>query len=655
MSIDLQNSLNDIKGRISALKVTNQVLSDVDKVKKEIKDNLEKQEQKVITEIDKLQQEKKRFKRQIKSQLQDLFELFTLTAGGGIGGNIGAGVGGIGSSNYVKIKFTKILNRIRPVIQRIARESMINCVACSVEQTFNAGDVIYINLLSIDLNGTIKNYNPNVEEGQILYESKPAVNGVFPFSMNREIWNRTQNPGQSFSDSNSNIPFLGKSGQPLFDMEYTKTNEFGETGDFLKITLPNRVNNLNNVITFLNDYYSSINIVDVNAIYTQLMDLLTGAISFNASLGYGDVTAKNEIALLIQRILGLCYDARNEIDVSGVSKIPELDGVDDSFFEFSDIDQRIIEQKTNDTLNGVVEFEDCDNVKLPLNPKTIIKALNEITFVDGDNDIGSLDRLTGNLSNILTNNPEWKLRYPNAINLENKINTDFILNLPLSICMSILSPKVLLPVFIMLKALGNNISDLIQDFTDFIRKFFNCLSKLISKIGALFIKEMFEMIKRDLLALLSSMVREVRKEKVAKKYILIAKLIAILAVLVKGFIDWRKCKSVLDEIIAILNIIMLNRNSDLGISPLLLAAASGLPGYSQTRALANIVEEYEKAGIPTGPLPDGTPNVNLRAIKSMLDGEQKERLNQRGAALIPPLAVAGIGTLPTTITLLPDV
>jgi hypothetical protein len=77
----------------------------------------------------------------------------------------------------------------------------------------------------------------------------------------------------------------------------------------------------------------------------------------------------------MQRILGLCFDNRREIDVSGVAKIAELDGVDDGFFELTEVDLRNIEVKIANVQNGVMEFEDFNNVKLPLDYEVLFYQL----------------------------------------------------------------------------------------------------------------------------------------------------------------------------------------------------------------------------------------------------------------------------------------
>jgi hypothetical protein len=645
MSVDLQNTLNDIKSRISALKTTNEVLSDFENARKEVKDNLEQVEKNVIDAVDQVKDMKNRAKREVKNQLEALLEIFFSSSGNGNE-----------STNYLKSSFVRTLNRVEPVLKQLVSELMIDCAGCSEEQQYDPNKKIYIKLSSIDLSKQLLNYKPDIDDGKLLYEPKIAVNGEFPYSMNRELWNRIQKEDQFFSSENNNTFFLGKSGQELFDMKYVKQNEYGETGDFLEIQLKNRANNLNNISTFLSDYYSSINVIDFNAVYTRLIDLIFGSFSMKTNVGYDELVVQGKLSLIIQRILGLCYDSKNEIDVSGISKLSELDNIDESFFQFTNIDLRKINQACNNIKNGVVEFEDCENVKLPVDPDQTLNILQEITFVLGkDANTNEIDKLVDKLTNASKNNSEWRKRFPNQFDLELEIDKDFLKRLPLAIVLSLFSPKVLLGIFIMLKSMGNEIVDLIESATDFIKKFIKCLSKLISKIQAIFIEQLFNLLKRDLLNLISKMVTEISKQKIAKKYILITKLVAILALLVKAAIDWRQCKSVLDEILAILNLIMLSGRS--GISPLLLAAADFLPGYSAVRALSNVVEEYQKSGLPTGTGPDGRPNLNFRGIKSFLDGEELERLNQKGGAFIPPIAVPPWGSTisPFTISLIPSI
>ena len=93
------------------------------------------------------------------------------------------------------------------------------------------------------------------------------------------------------------------------------------------------------------DYYKTIKIVDFHNIMASIMNSLSGAISIQANVGLVQAGDATKFELILQRILGLCFDSKKEIDVSGVAKVAELDGVDDSFFEFTEIDLRNIDDK----------------------------------------------------------------------------------------------------------------------------------------------------------------------------------------------------------------------------------------------------------------------------------------------------------------------
>jgi len=70
---------------------------------------------------------------------------------------------------------------------------------------------------------------------------------------------------------------------------------------------------------------------------------------------------------------------------------------------------------------------------------------------------------------------------------------------------------------------------------------------------------------------------------------------------------------------------------------------------SETRVLAGVIEELEKAGIPTVDLPDGSPNLMVKNHSSGISGMMKEmQENGKVEIFIPPLAISPAGvTLPS--------
>jgi hypothetical protein len=371
------------------------------------------------------------------------------------------------------------------------------------------------------------------------------------------------------------------------------------------------------------------------------MDLMTGAFSFQMNIGIGEIDVKNKFALLLQRILGLCFDSKKEIDVTGNSKIAELDGVDESFFEFTDIDLRFIDEQITNIKHGVVEFEDCGNVKLPVDTRGILDDLLKFNKATSQKEI---EDLADQLTDTLTEDDRWKLLVPNSVDIKLSVDLSFILNLPKAIMMAILSPKVLLPILIMLKAIGQGIGDLVENLLDFMKYFAKLVIGIMSKVGGLFIQELFEIIKKDIQVLINQIIEDISKEAALKKYAIILRLIQLILIIIKFIDDWRKCKSVVDEILQLLQL----AGTGFKLPGFLVAASELLGGFSASRAGINIIEEMEKMGLPTGAMPDGSPNLMLISMLGSVRASQKEE-NENGKVqvYIKPLTALPSGfTLP---------
>ena len=91
---------------------------------------------------------------------------------------------------------------------------------------------------------------------------------------------------------------------------------------------------------------------------------------------------------------------------------------------------------------------------------------------------------------------------------------------------------------------------------------------------------------------------------------------------------------------------MAEKGGDLPL-PLLLSAKL-LDGYSPTRSFLNTVQNLQEIGVPTGPMPDGSPNKFLASIKAMIDGNAQEiEENGKVAIGIGPLTITPAGvTIP---------
>ncbi len=620
---DINDGYKSISNKITTNKKYKKLKEDVDKLKKKAGSTLEESAKKTSTTLTEATNLKKKYQKNLKTQLDNLLELKFLSTGSGNS-----------TKQYLKKTFIKAIKEIQPKIIELLNQEVIKAVGCSQDQTFNQ-QTFYIKVKSIDLSNLLKD-DPTSDTGKLLYEQENIQFFNYPFSMNRELYDLIQNVNIPFSTT-AGSSYKGKSGQELFDITYVESyvdiNSQTIQGNFYKIDLKNRTNSVNKITEFLKDYYSTIKILDFKSFFGNLMNLICGAISIKRGDGKLDLAGLQKVMLILQRILGLCFDKTKEIDVTGGAKLSEGDSIDESFFEFTEIDLRVIDQVVSDIKLGVVEFEECDTVKLPVNTDDILTAINNLKFV-GDNNNNAIDDAS-NLTDVLTKNPGW---FPLEIN----VDLSFLKEFPKAMLITILSPKVLLPLFIALKSLGDDVDNRIDSFLDFMKNFKSFIIDLTSKISSLFIKILVDIIKKDIKNLVSSIISDISNEKLRLRLEVIKALTEIVTTILNLVKDFRECKSIIDELLSLLKLAS-NGFGNKVPYPLLLSSEL-LDGYSSTRAMLNVIEEFEKLGLPTGPMPDGSPNLMLASIKGMMDGMDKEEAqNGNYGIAIKPTAVLPIG------------
>ena len=349
--------------------------------------------------------------------------------------------------------------------------------------------------------------------------------------------------------------------------------------------------------------------------------------------------------LILKRIMGICSDPNAKIDVAGTAKLSDVDTIDDSFFEPTNMEESISFKKANYTKNGVITFEDCDNVELPLNLKSELFSQDDL--INQPTNIKKIDSLNKYVDDI-SNDPNWK-----KFNLQ--IKADFqksiITKLPIIILKTILSPKVMFGFLIMIKSikgeLANEIDDKYDTIKDFMKTFKKFVVDFIREVTAIYVKKLFEIVKKNIKLLVESILLEIVKETKVKQLQMYSTIVYILMSVGQTITDYQNCKSVIDEILKLLNLGLTKLN--LGLPPFILASASLLGGVSDTRSVSNVLENLQGLGLPTGAAPDGTPNLMNQAIASIVKGMNKEVAeNGKTEVFIPPLTITPAGvTLPS--------
>lgn len=649
--LDLKDSYQKAQNEINAVKTYIALKDQYKDAARSVGNSFEEASSKLAESINGFSERSKTIKQNVKSQFEELLDINKITGGYG------------NSSKYIKKLLIIALKNIKPKILEILVEETINITGCdqnkqigSSQAVLNpppvpfptppisvgyAGQVIYMNVESVDI-GKLLKIDPNSKVGEILYEPKPLQIQSNPFSMNRELHDLIQT-GEAYS-ATYNKQYIGSSGQPLFDIQYVteKTeNNFTEYGHFFKITIINRIG-IEGLQGFIRDYYSTIEPYEFQSVISRIFDSMLNCIKIEANIGVSQTKDMSAFSLLIARIFGLCSDNDTEINVSGISKAGELDGpINDSFFNLSPIDLRNIDQTVSNVQNKVIQFVDCGNVNIPVNSTQIIESLSQLNFLDGD----ALIKKTEDLSNVISNDPLLNALSLNA-DIKASIDTDFIKQMIQGLVSALFSPKVILGLILPLKLVNVDIN--FKTYVQFMKDFSKYVIKVIGRIGALLVKEIVDVIKKDLFNLLQVIIVDLAKEKADKRIIIILKLVQLLNTLASFISDYRKCKSVIDDILKFIKIALTGTPFDLPL-PLLYACAL-LPGFSSIRANVNIIKELQKVAYNTSSLPSGAPNKDLLSKQSLVKGYSDEFAENNKVSIgLPPIPVGLVVSSPMPV------
>ena len=638
MPLDIDDGYKKIKKEVTTKQKYNQVKKDIKQLEKKAGDSFEdwggglesKFGKFANKQLSSAEKAKQKFQKDFKTQFDQMLEIKFLTQKNG----------DKKTAKYLKKTFVTAIEQIKPQIFDIISELGVKAVGCESEQEFPANTTVYIKVGAIDFLGLLKE-DPNEPVGKISYEKNSINYNSTPFSMNKELYNRIQNINVPYSSPTfAGVDYKGPSTQDLFDITYVENyTDIGGNlviGNFFKVDLKPRSNNTNKVSEFFKDYYSSIDLIDYQYLFTNLINQLTGAISIEKKDGDKKLIDFTKFLMIMKRIFGMCFDETKEIDVSGVAKISQTDVVDDAFFEFNEVDLRYIDSVISDIKLGVVEFEDCGTVKLPVDVNAVLDTLDSLTFNPGSNNNNEINNAAENITK------PFERRGLN-------IDLNFLKEYPRALLMTILSPKTILPIMVMAKSLGQNTVDSVNSLMDFAKQFKSYIVQLASKVMALFVKILFDIIKADIIALTQSILADIKNESVVKKSLLVLSLVALITKLVT---DFRQCKSVIDDLLSVLSLVEKAMKAQKKPLPYpLLVASRVLTGFSKTRTMLKVIERFDELGLPTGPMPDGSPNLFLAAADAIIGAiDEEETKNGQVQIAVDPLSVLPIGvTIPQVV------
>ena len=457
----IKDKFNQASSKIDSYKSTIQTTVNEDKIKKlsdGLDSNISKAKSETLKQLNAMGDIKQRAQQEFQNTFDELTNLLKKSMPSGDKfKNTGSS-----TMDFLVKQVLMASQNAKSRIGEIITDEVLKVAGCSEEQEFN-NQPIYIPVSDIDLKELLKN-DPSVKPWSLRYEKNDISVGSQPFSMDRELYNRLQNQGTSFTSEYGNS-YPGASGAGLFDLKYVTTYNDPITltpifGDFYEVTLSNRLTG-NNVGDFLRDYYGSIDLIDFSMVSVEIMNMLTNIIDISGGISVNQKEEQSKFEKIIQRILGLCFDSKKEIDVQGTAKLGQLDNVDQSFFEMAPVDLKNIEIEVNNMIQGVTEFTDCNNVKFPVNTEALLDSMTKLINDDNGNAGDNANNLMS-LVNDMSKDQDWKLNLPSGVdlNLNVAINSDFLKIIPKAVMFAILRPKMLLGLQIVMKSVNPNFSNI---------------------------------------------------------------------------------------------------------------------------------------------------------------------------------------------------
>ena len=535
---------------------------------------------------------------------------------------------------------SKITGEFRDGVKDILFEEFLRFTNCDlgfvIPSSDGAGGVgvndITIDVKTIDPFGMLK-IDPNTKVGSFMYEKEALAPG-FPYATNRELSARLSNPNTPLAS------YLGASTSALFDIEYDNADSFIVKPRGLDGTLDDNTLTLGNdrkVTEFLRDYFDSIDVYGNTNFLAVINNVLAGAIDIQIPKGALDVELEGKFGEIIKRLMGICGDDDSGADGGSISSNPLSRLSDDeedidSFFNFGPQELRNLEDETALKLKGLIRFVTCDSIEGKLNIDLINNGLTDLL---NENDPLVEDMLINQTLDDSIDGLDFSL----GLKLPN-IGLDFDLNLlkklPLILISLILTPKILLPLAIVIIALGGTLNA--ADILDLLKQIWGLIKRIIKRIITFILEVLYEEIKRAIMELIRKIMAQILDERNMKTLAVIQSLLNILTMILETLEDFLNCKNVLNTLLGLVTIPPIPTTINIPM-PLLFATALR-PGFSDTRAFQNVLENFQQAGLNTEDHADGSPNQMVLAMYNTIKGIEKERVeNSVVKVAIEPITV----------------
>ena len=577
-------------------------------------------------------------------------------------------------NEYVRILRTVIkqaIANVLPTIPEIIIQEILRAFNCDLSTEIpvvgdGLSNDIVIRIDQVDLFKQLKE-TPDDGVGKYFYEANQFNLGIpfpyqSPFPMNRFLYYVTQNPNTQFQ-----VP--GASGKRLFTIEFDGIDSFRISPHYKGGNNAVVFDDSNNsfpgngtkftVAEFLRDYFDNIRVIELQNLLGAVLEINAGiGFSFrnDGPINFADILGINKFIGILNRIMVACDGLDlGEVSTETISHLAELID-DDSFYSFNAEEEQNFYVEAKRKSQGVMKFTSCDNIEVPLNPGIFEDAADEIiaTLNEGGDGFKAFDMIlqTGVEGSVAKADPAFK-----ELNWNWNVHfmEELIIQFPQIIMLSLMSTKVILPIVLVAKITNNN-TLLAANPAEFAKLFKRVFVRICRAILKEVLKIVFKILKQFLTKLLIIYIKKLLATQQGKRIKMILALIQTLLPFIADLNNAKNCKEILMIILKMIEAVGI----DVPFAPppkFLQFAAMARSGTNSMRVFEKLTVKLENLGIPTGDMPDGTPNLFMLSQFALAESmDEEETINgvvhgvlfptiangPPGAVLVPPTKVVGL-------------
>jgi hypothetical protein len=460
-------------------------------------------------------------------------------------------------------------------------------------------EIDFLNMLRVD---------PQSDYGKIMYELPKVINNKE--KVNRGLYKSFTSPYYQYDTPSNKTLFRATWVAEHQWFELTGLTQGPSIGQYGTV----------NVGDFFDDYYSNLEMPDLGHIIKNAMLLTLKACDISAdkngisvggnpsgmesSLNWDPSLDKaiNDLERMINKIFAFCNNNGNPgLKTQNATKLfNENEENQEFYFDFDDVEGIDLEDE-DARYRKVLRFKDCNNYEVPYN-------MNHMEdFVYLENRVNYRDWIDGALSKAATDAYEQSNFSIDLPSFKLSLNLSFIINIPKAMIMSIISPKMFIPIVAIYKLFVAQAKNVIMDVKVLMKKLKKLFLCIIDKLFWKFLREFWKRLKADLKNFLEKVVKRILRQKLKRYYIIIAALVALLKKIIEDGID--NCQDLFDAISMAIDA-ALDASGGLNIPFPLLALAGGLPSFSAIKTQMDTVDKMAKMGVPTGDV-NGEANYHL--------------------------------------------